>query len=92
MDDDRFIFNSQRFTLCAICNRTHRADDPRCLDCHGDLELIGPSVFRCRYCYVKHTTGFGRLSRSGSLTHISDGKLTDYSDRSVLSKRLKRVG
>jgi hypothetical protein len=77
-----------RTTTCAVCNRTHSLNVLLRLDCHGELELLDPSVLRCKQCGVKHGVAFGTLGRATALTNMRDGKKTGYSDPCVLSKRI----
>ena len=88
MDRKESLELYQRFVLCSICSKPHAADDLRCLDCHGELKLIDPYILRCAKCHVKHSSAFGKLSRSGTLIHMNRGKGKSYARHCVLSKRL----
>lgn len=84
---------------CRVCGKKHRprfTNEPErelvcalCLDCHGELESIGPYVYRCKLCHVKHGDSFAIFTRSNTLQNERDGKVTDYSHLAVLSLYLK---
>ena len=84
-----------RASECAVCGKRHRlwrGFNPqreviaeRCLDCHGPLVSIGPYVYKCSVCSVKHGTSFGDFTRSNTLCNSLNGVVTDYSAECVLS-------
>jgi hypothetical protein len=53
-----------------------------------ELEPLDPHVLKCRQCRVKHSVAFGSVCRASMLSNTRNGKLTDYSDKCVLSKRM----
>ncbi len=83
---------------CVVCGKKHRQKyrlDPAreaacglCLDCHGQLEAIGPYVYRCVRCRAKHSSGFGLFTRSNVLSNSLYGVVTDYSEHCVISPNL----
>jgi hypothetical protein len=80
----------RNFEDCAVCGNQHRwPREPICLDCHGQLEAIGPYVYRCLQCHVKHGSGWGTFSRAGRLWNRLNGVKTDYSGQAVLSPNLR---
>jgi hypothetical protein len=84
-----------RASECAVCGKRHRlwrGFNPKrevigawCLDCHGPVVCIGPYVYKCSVCRVKHGTSFGGFTRSNTLCNSLNGVVTDYSAESVLS-------
>jgi hypothetical protein len=82
-------------SLCAVCGKRHRfkgsCDEKRdiisclCLDCHGNLIVIGKLIYACEKCLVKHGCSFGVFHRSNVLMNRIDGKVYDFRDRSILS-------
>ena len=86
-------------SFCAVCGKRHRfkgpVDDERdvisslCLDCHGKLVVIGPYVYACEVCKVKHSSSFGIYCRSNTLTNRVYGVVYDFRSIAVLSKRVK---
>jgi hypothetical protein len=80
---------------CAVCGMRHRlwrgfnpsreVTSKQCLDCHGPLLDIGPYVYKCSVCRVKHSSQFGDFTRSNTLRNSLNGVETDYSAECVLS-------
>ena len=85
---------------CAVCSKRHRQRfrmQPMdvacslCLDCHGKLVCVGPYVYRCESCGVKHGVSWGVYVRATVLVNSSSGVVTDYSESCVLSPNLPGV-